>query len=294
MSDPLPDVSDQAATIPITLYFGGEIPAQGLDADEVAAVAEGMAKAVQFVSGRAVDADRRYTLHLRQVTPGSAIFQFFLEAAAVAQTVLPVLPPGGFSVKEIGEVLSQAVKLLVHLGGKPPAAPVTVTGDNNVVVTNASGAPIIINQKIYQLASNGYMQEQVEKAVKPLKKPRRTLAIQQEDRKLLTTDSTSYLAIAARPVNDDEPLTVNSIEATLRVRQPHLDGEDSWKFGWGRNSITAQIKDRAFMEKVHAGVEEFRAGDVLRVKLRIEEQQRGKNVTKRHYIDEVLRKERKA
>lgn len=294
MSNPLRDDPDHAVTIPITLHFGGEIPAQGLDADEVAAVAEGMAKAVQFLSGRAVDAERNYTLHLQQVKPGSAVFQFLLEIAALAQTVLPILPPGGFRVKEVGEVLAQAVKLLQHLGGKPPGAPVRVSGDNNVVVTNASGAPITIHQHIYQVASNGYMQEQVEKAVKPLKKPRRTLAIQQEDRKLLTTDSKSYPAIAARPMNDNEPLTVNSIEATLRVRQPHLDGEDSWKFGWGRNSITAQVMDRAFMSKVRAGVEEFRSGDLLRVKLRIEEQQRGKNVTKRHYIDEVLRKEREA
>lgn len=280
--------------IPITLHFGGEIPKAGLDADEVAAVAEGMAKAVQFLSGRATDRERQYTLHLREVRPGSAIFQFLLEGAGAMQAVLPVLPPGGFSMKQVGEVFSYAVKLLDFLKAKPPAATSSVSGDNNVVVTNSEGAQVTVNQYIVQVAGNAYFQDQAEKVVKPLKKPGRSLAIKQDEQKLLSASSENYPAITARPMNDNQPLTVNTIEATLRVRQPHLDGEDSWKFAWGRNRITAQVRDKGFMEKVRAGEEEFRSGDVLRVRMRIEEQQKGKNVTKHHYIEEVLTRDRGA
>lgn len=290
MSDARDFPPDEATTVPITLHFGGEIPERGLDADEVAAVAEGVAKAVLFLSGRALDAERPYTLHLREVRAGSANFQFFLEAAAMAQTVLPVISQGGFSIKNIGEVFSQAVKLLDFLKGKPPAVPITVTGDGNVLVTNSQGATVNVHHYVVQVAGNAYLQDQVEKAVKPLKKRRRTLTIRQERQSLLETDSDSYAAITARPINDNQPLTVSTIDATLRVRQPHLDGEDSWKFTWGQNRITAQVQDSAFMEKVRAGSEEFRAGDILRVRLRIEELQRGKNVTKHHYIEEVLQK----
>lgn len=278
--------------IPITLYFDGQIPREGLDADEVAAVAEGMAKAVQFLSGRSVEAERPYNLHLTEVRPGSAIFQFLLEGVAVAQSMLPILPPGGFSIKQVGEVFSYAIKLLDFLNKKPPAAQVTVNGDNNVVVTNSAGATVKVTQIVVQVAGNAYLQEQIEKVLKPLKKPGRNLAIKQDDEELLTTASENYAAITARPMKDSEPVNVNVIDATLRVRQPHLDGDDSWKFAWGRNRITAQVQDKDFMEKVRTGEEEFRAGDVLRVRMRIEEQQKGKNVTKRHYIEEVLTKDR--
>ena len=66
--------------IPITLHFDGDIPSAGLDADEVAAVADGMAKAVQFLAGRAANSQRDYTLHLREVKPGSATFASCLKA----------------------------------------------------------------------------------------------------------------------------------------------------------------------------------------------------------------------
>jgi hypothetical protein len=89
-------------------------------------------------------------------------------------------------------------------------------------------------------------------------------------------------------------VSTNTVEATLRVRQPHLESDDSWRFSWGRNSITAKVADGDFMAKVRTGEQEFRAGDMLRVKMRIEEQQRGKNITKKHYIDEVLLHERSA
>lgn len=292
MSETQKTVTEDPIAIPITLHFGGDIPKQGLDADEVAAVAEGMAKAVQFLSGRADDGDRQYTLHLSEVRPGSAIFQFLLEGAGVLQTVLPVIAPGGFTLKQVGEVFSHAIKFLEFLKAKPPSATVAVTGDNNVVVTNSEGAQTTVNHYIIQVAGNAYFQEQTEKVVKPLKKPGRNLTIKQDEDALASATSEDYADITAKPINDNQPLTANIIDVTLRVRQPHLDGEDSWKFSWGRNRITAQVRDKGFMEKVRTGEEEFRAGDLLRVRMRIEEQQKGKNVTKRHFIEEVLHKDR--
>ena len=275
MSETQIAVADGPIAIPITLHFGGDIPKQGLDADEVAAVAEGMAKAVQFLSGRADDGDRQYTLHLSEVRPGSAIFQFILEGAGVMQTLLPVIAPGGFSLKQVGEVFAHAIKLLEFLKAKPPSATVAVTGDNNVVVTNSEGAQTTVNNYVIQVAGNAYFQEQAEKVVKPLKKPGRNLAIRQDEEALASATSETYPAITAKPINDNQPLTANTIDVTLRVRQPHLDGENSWKFSWGRNRITAQVRDKGFMEKVRTGEEEFRSGDLLRVRMRIEEQQKG-------------------
>lgn len=110
----------------------------------------------------------------------------------------------------------------------------------------------------------------------------------QDTKPLHEASSKDYNDLTARALNDNQIISSNIIDATLRVRQPHLEDEDSWRFSWGKNAITANITDPEFMEKVRSGEEEFRAGDVLRVRLRIEEHQKGRNITKKHFIDEVL------
>ncbi len=283
--------SEERFSIPLVLHFDGAIPAAGLDADEVAAVAEGMAKAIHFLVERADDRGCPFNLHLTEVRSGSATFNFLFEGAAILQSILPGALPGGFTIREVGQVFADAIKMLEFLRGKPPKEVVRIAGDNNVVVANSEGATTIVNPTIINVAGNVYFQEQAAKSTKPLRKARRTLRVSQDHKEVLATASESYPSIAARVANDNTPLTVNTIEATLRVAQPHLDGEDSWRFKWGPNRITAKVTDNAFMQKVRAREETFATGDLLRVKLRIEEQQKGKKVTKQHFIDEVIRKE---
>jgi hypothetical protein len=292
MSARIATLLDGPFAVPITITFEGDIPSEGLDADEVAAVADGMAKAIQFLVSRATDADRQYTLHLGEVRKGSAIFKFLLEGAAIAQTLLPFIPPGGFTIQQVTGILSQVIKLLDFLKGKPPTSTVTNDGNENVLVINSPGAQVTVNKIILQLAGNDYLQDKIAETLKPLKKPRRRVKLLEEEKKLLESSSEEYPEITAKPINDNNVLNSNTIDATLRVKQPHLDGENSWKFDWGRNRITAEIRDKSFMDKVRSRQEEFRSGDLLRVKLRIEEQQKGRNVMKKHYIEEIIGRER--
>jgi hypothetical protein len=232
-----------------------------------------------------------HVLHLTEIKPGPSTFHFLLEATAAAQSIMPIVLEGGVSIGQVGSVLSQALKLFEFLKGKPPKATATVQGDNNVTVTNSEDANVIVYAPVYHIAGNAYFHEQVTRTIRPLRKADRMFALEQDRQPLYATASSQYPSIASNPLSDIQPINTNTIEATLRVRQPHLDGEDSWRFSWGRNVITAKVEDQAFMEKVNSGAESFRAGDQLRVKLRIEEQQKGKNITKKHFIDEVLRHE---
>jgi hypothetical protein len=125
---------DGRLAIPLVLHFDGDVPGEGLNADEVASVADGMAKAVQFLTERASDSDRVHTLHLTAVRPGSATFQFLLEIGAVTQSVLPTILGSEFSIKHVGELFSQTLKLLEFLKGKPPQATARIEGSHNVQV----------------------------------------------------------------------------------------------------------------------------------------------------------------
>jgi hypothetical protein len=223
---------DAKVAISLVLRFDGRVPREGLDADEVASVAEGMAKAVQFVAERGGAFDGDHVLHLTEVKPGSSTFHFLLEVAGAAQSALPVITENHLSIEKIGEIFSLAVKLLEFLKGKPPKATATIDGDNNVTVTNSEGATTVVYSPVFNITGNAYFHEQVVRSVKPLRKVGRTLALQQDERPLLSTASEQYPSIASRVLNDNQPVNTSTIEATLRVRQPHLEGEGSWRFSW--------------------------------------------------------------
>lgn len=180
----------ESVAVPLTLHFEGAIPSAGLDAEEVAAVADGMARVIQFIAERADDSGREYVLHLTAVRPGSTTFQFFLEAAAIVQSALPaVFTDSGFTIKQAGEIFSHAVKLLEFLNGKPPEATAKIDGSHNVQVTNSQGVNTIVYSPVYNITGNTYFQEQVGRSVRPLRKRASALT---------HSDATGNLAILAR------------------------------------------------------------------------------------------------
>jgi len=282
------DDSDAPISLAFVLHFDGEVPREGLDADEVASVADGVAKAVQFIAEQSLESHHPRVLHLTEVKPGSATFHFLLQAAAITQTVFPLLMEGQFSIKQFGEIFSATLKFFEFLDGKPPQSVSVAGGDKSVNVTNSQGATTKVNHYTYNLVINNYYHDQVKKSVKPLKKKQRTLVIKNDKKILHQTTSDNYNDFTVKYINDNEPVNISIIEATLKVKKPDLEDDNSWRFWWGRNVITAQLADADFMQKVRAGTEDFRSGDVFVVKLRIEERQKRKNLTKKHYIDEII------
>ncbi len=64
---------------------------------------------------------------------------------------------------------------------------------------------------------------------------------------------------------------VRKVETLLTVHSPVLEGTAKWKFVYEGRQISASIKDEEFLKEVTSGVEAFRNGDRLKVKLEIGE-----------------------
>ena len=277
-----------AGEIPITLYFGGEIPNNGLDADEVSSVADGLSRLASFVAKFDDSHGRDFTLRLKTIRAGSSALDFVLELTAVAQSVLGPVLSSGFDIRKLGEILSDIMKLREFLRGKPPQSIEINSAGPSVNIVNSAGAQITINQHIHDASNNFYVSESITKIAKPLKKPKRSLDLIENKKILHKISSDEYGVVTVTPSSEDSFIDQQVVEATLRVRKANLADTHSWEFAWGSNRIRASISDDVFMAKVLSGDQEFRAGDELRVKLRIEEHRKGKNITTKHFIDEVL------
>lgn len=279
-------LSSTSEYVAIDLRFEGEIAGAGLDADEVAAVADGMSRLAQFISRYDVP-DRAFVLHLREVRQGSAIFQFILETAALLNPVIPTLIPT-LDLNRIGEYLATLLKLKEFLKSSPPRQVISSAGDNTVSVINSEGATQTVNTQIYNIYQNTYVQDQVSKTIKPIRKRGRRLAISQNQRPLYEAESSIYDDLAFRHFNDNDVVEANTVSATLKVRKIDLESGSSWRFRWADTEIAAEIMDTDFMRQVRDGSAIFRNGDLIRVKLRIEEHRRGKNIRTKYFIDEII------
>lgn len=286
MVSPLISFSSEPKYVEINLRFEGAIPLQGLDADEVASVAEGMFKLTQYIS-QVDNPEQLFVLHLREVRQGSAIFQFILETSALLNPVLPALIPS-LDLNKIGEYLAAILKLKEFLKSSPPKQVIENTGDNTVNVVNSEGATQTINNQIFNVYNNYYVQDQVAKAIKPIKRKNRRLSISQNHKQLYDADSVIYDDLTFRHSNDNAIVEANTIFATLKVRKIDLESGISWRFRWGDTEIAAEITDRDFMQQVREGSEVFRNGDLIRARLRIEEHRKGKNIRTKYIIEEIM------
>ncbi len=277
-----------AGEIPITLYFGGDIPNNGLDADELSSVADGLSRLAGFVAKFDDTHGRGCTLRLKTVRAGSSELNFILELAAVAQSVLGPVLASGFDIRKLGEILSDILKLREFLKGKPPQSVEINSTGPSVNIVNSAGAQITINQHIHDASNNFYVSESIIRIVKPLKKPKRNLDLIENKKLLYKTSSDEYNVVTVKPSSEDSFIDQQVVEATLRVRKANLADTHSWEFAWRNVRIRASIADSDFMEQVLSGGQEFRAGDELRVRLRIEEHRKGKNIMTKYFIDEVL------
>lgn len=86
---------------------------------------------------------------------------------------------------------------------------------------------------------------------------------------------------------DGEILLDREIESVLTLAQATLEGNYKWRFSEGDNTITASLDDPVFRARIATG-EAFRQGDMLRVRMRVVQTQRGNKLHIERTVLKVL------
>lgn len=204
------------------------------------------------------------------------------------QLVGPAIPLlASVDMGEVIKTLKSAFDLYKHLKGSPPKEVSQVNNTQSVNITNQDGKVINISINSLHLVMSDRGTEAVERFVQTqlntedldgveILKGRKTLA-----------SATRSEAAYFRSVATTLPVTDNTFEYALTVEAPVFKEGNKWRFSDGGSSFFADIEDPDFIHKVNAG-ESFAKGDVLRVKMRVEQERRGSELTTNRTVISVL------
>lgn len=83
-----------------------------------------------------------------------------------------------------------------------------------------------------------------------------------------------------------EPITDITITISLIIEAPVFKDGNKWRFSDGQNSFYADILDTDFLASVDEG-EQLGKGDLLRVDLRIKQEQAGTKISAERFVEKV-------
>lgn len=198
------------------------------------------------------------------------------------QAILPSI----VDIKDIPELIKGWLDLLSFLKGKPAQRVQTVQKGNAVQIENAHGNVTNINGNVYNSFVINNIGTDASKLEAPVKKGARELELF-SGRKRIASYSPDDVA-QFRPIKPTENPIKSEIDAIVEVVAPVFQGQGMWRFRYGRMFLTAKLLDDEYRERVEGGQESFRRGDLLKVRIRTEQERIRGRVATRHFIVKVL------
>jgi hypothetical protein len=198
--------------------------------------------------------------------PLELIFVTAKDFAAFAIDNLPVLQATFTTVKQYFEV-----RKLLRGNHLPPP-----TKEGTVVIGNIT---LNFNDSTLNVLSNNHVNTQVSKAASDISKDGtidhlKLLRGEGEVDEIANVprEELSYLNFDSDNPISEGPMQDRLLKKTeLVIHTPVLEGTSQWTFILKGQKITVKIQDEAFMKRVAKGVEEFAAGDRLKVDLVVTE-----------------------
>jgi hypothetical protein len=180
----------------------------------------------------------------------------------------------------------QAIELLKHLRGHPPAKLVP-SSDNRVAVENNSGTMMVFNHSAVHLVINNDLGATAERFSRPVSQGQAaSLQVEVNSEKVATVTSGEVGSMVS--VTAPQDLLENETELWVTTAKVVLQGEAKWTFTDGRRPFNAQVADPAFLAGVISGRERFGNGDRLRVRMRTKQVQKGTRLHTQYEITKVL------
>jgi hypothetical protein len=202
------------------------------------------------------------SFRLTHVQPGSIDIQGFIELLAGFQAILPSI----VDIKDIPELIKGWLDLLSFLKGKPPQRVQIVESGNAVQIENAHGNVTNIYADVYSSFVINDIGADASKLEAPVKKGAKELELFRGREKIATYSQTDLAQF--RAIKPTESPTKDEADAIVEVVTPVLQGKRMWRLRHGHEYLSAKLLDDEYRQRVEAGEESFRRGDLLKVRLR--------------------------
>jgi len=204
------------------------------------------------------------------------------------QVVGPAVPLlASVDMGEVLKTIKSAFELYKHLKGSPPKEVKQEQNTQTVNITNQDGKVINISINSLHLVMSDKGTEAVGRFVQNQLNMEDLDGVEILKGRTKLASATRSEAGYFRPVAASVPVTDNTFDYALTVEAPVFKEGNKWRFSDGGSSFYADIEDEEFIHKVNAG-QTFAKGDALRVKMRIEQERRGSELTTNRTIIKVL------
>lgn len=267
-----------------SLRYEGTGISDGLEPIAFSEAVRGFAEFVSSITEQQFGTPEDVTLKVHRLSQGSLVLDLLQRIGEVSINDLVAVSA------TVGKEIADAIRLLKHLQGKPPAA-VERSTDNRVAVQNNNGAVTVFNNSTVNLVINGDLGGTLERVAKPVSQGGATgFAVEVNSTAVASVNREEIASMVS--VATDKALLENESEIWLTAVKVVLEGEAMWTFTDGRRPFSAPVLDPEFLESVKAGRERFGKGDRLLVRLKARQSQRGNRLRTQYEVTQVFRHER--
>jgi hypothetical protein len=198
---------------------------------------------------------------------GSFVTELTFTVVGASATIMSIVSPS-----QLWDLLKQAISLWKHLRGFPPKK--VEHHEQHVSVTNNDGQVINVNHGVINLVFSDKPSEAVGRFI------REALSQEGMDGVEIAADRKTIAKVpqAERdyfvPVAPAETTADANLRMALIIEAPVFKDDNKWRFSDGQQSFHALIEDNEFLSRVNDG-ERFGKGDILIAEVRIQQEQRG-------------------
>lgn len=161
------------------------------------------------------------------------------------------------------------------------------------IVFHGDGNSVTVPAPVYALARDVKVQKAERGVARPLREPG-VDALEVRERgavvNKISRKEASYLGAGSDDDADDDLPETPPFQAILELRAAVFVRGEKWRFNYGDASIAADMRDKAFLNRVFVYGERFGAGDKLQVSMRVQQYQtESGQIRNRYEVLEVLR-----
>ncbi|MDQ6988492.1 MAG: hypothetical protein Q9M19_01320 [Mariprofundaceae bacterium] len=197
------------------------------------------------------------------------------------------------SAKDVLSIMHESITLWKHLQGFEPKA--LDKSDNHVAVTNHYGDILQVKAETVKLVFSEKSADATSKFIRDALDHDGidSVSVQSDefagDLVLVHADEAQWF----KNVSPELPLDDFEVTQSLMVEAPVFKDGNKWRFSDATGSFHAAIRDKRFIAEVDAG-KPFAKGDMMRVRMRIYQCQKGEKLVGEKEILEVIEHKQRA
>ncbi|MBI5021118.1 MAG: hypothetical protein HZB59_06765 [Ignavibacteriales bacterium] len=213
---------------------------------------------------------RKIKIKVQSPKRGSFLINMAVESPSIIQTILEHA-----TIQNAAYLVTTLVGILtIRKYFSKEKAEVTEKDENNYQLKSKSGNNIVIDKRIYNIYKDNiqinnavdrvFGELSIDPAVEEID------ILDKNNTELFSATKEHFPEISAEVEEITEKQRSQTISASVNVFKIVWDEHYKWEFFWRGNKISAKILDDNFFKRVHSG-EKFAEGDILEVKLKIEQ-----------------------